>query len=189
VAEAPTDATTAEDLLAYADADLFAGRRRTRAIGTAVEVDVDLVAEEAATPVEANGRGRLVLDEVLTAAEGRSFSAQVRLRRGDEVYIGRASGSRAAAAASRIVATATLDAVAGMDPRWAETYLVSVGVVPTGEADVALVHLVLAEGSFEESAVGAAAVRQERRDVAVASALLDALNRRLTVQAAGATTA
>lgn len=197
VAEAPTDATTPEALLALADANLIAGRRRVREeIPAPPSRGADLASSSAtgetrspmqvplaATVLEPCGV-RLVIEEIVSAAAGRGFTAAVTLRDGTRKVVGRASGSSASAAAKRIVAEATVDALAAIDERWGDLFIEAVSIVQVGEIEVAVVNVVVADGATEETVTGVAEVRRRRRDDAVARAVLDALNRRLSARPA-----
>jgi diguanylate cyclase (GGDEF)-like protein len=182
VATAPVEATIAEELLALADARLLEGRHQRRSARPPEDVGViDLRAPQPWTPprrVPSGGGERLAIEEISVSTSERSCTVTVSLQVEGTSVVGRSTGSGAGAATKRIVAEAVLDAATKVDPALAGSY-VDAATVVAGEADVAVVHLVLV-GDGERTAVGAASVRARGPLDASARAAMDALNRRLS---------
>lgn len=197
VASAPADAVTAESLLSFADAALIESRHQRRRLpepeeadpldlDSPVPPDPELEVEPPMACVEADGhRGgaRIAITGVVESRTSQRFAAEVTLRRGDIELPGRSSGSSAGAAAKHIVAGAVLDAATAVDAGLATAYVEAVAVVTVGEQQVAIVNIVFV-GDGEETTTGAAPVRERGVNDAVARAVLNALNRRLSMRLA-----
>ncbi|MEX0666180.1 MAG: hypothetical protein WD598_15620 [Acidimicrobiia bacterium] len=108
---------------------------------------------------------------------GARITVHVSLRTGDDEATGYSEGSAAVATRPRLVAAATIDALAqlgtlrGVDVGAAET-------VRVGTDDVAVVTLICVNPPYELRLCGSALVRQHPDDATV-RAVLDGLNRRL----------
>jgi diguanylate cyclase (GGDEF)-like protein len=197
VACAPDDATNAEALLAYADAQLIDGRRLRRGseAATAEEEVIDLTdtgpygasgevasAPPAAMPTAAPGARaeRVAIGELLVGSGDRTFTAEITMHASTGDIVGRASGSCAGAAGKRIVAEAVLDAASHLDPDLATSFIDGINVVRVAEADVVAVNIVMV-GDAECVVIGVAQIRDRGPFDAVARATMDALNRRLAM--------
>jgi hypothetical protein len=126
-----------------------------------------------------DGITRPSLEGVVVERRELRCSATVSLRAGDEVVSGTAEGSVAAAAARRVVADATLAALAQLGPAASCASIEAASLVRVGERDVAVAVLTVVVPPYEEIVTGSAPVRTAGADEAVARAVLDACNRRL----------
>ncbi len=104
----------------------------------------------------------------------------VTIQRDGAESIGRAEGGVASVARARLVATATLAALADLVPAAASFELDTAQVVSLGRVPIAIVTLVRVVPPAEERQVGAAVVRERGDADALARAVLDATNRRLS---------
>jgi diguanylate cyclase (GGDEF)-like protein len=208
VACAPDDATNAEALLAYADAQLIEGRRLRRGSGAATIEDevIDLTdsgpfgpaavaelvtATPAASPAAApRGRPeRIAIGELLVGSGERAFTAEITMHAGTAEIVGRSTGSCAGAAGKRIVAEAVLDAASHLDPDLATSFIDGINVFRVADADAVAVNIVMV-GDAECVVIGVAQIRDRGPFDAVARATMNALNRRLAmVKGAGPGTA
>ena len=125
------------------------------------------------------GSSRASLEGVVVDRRELRCSATVRLRVGEEVVSGSAEGSVAAAAARRVVADATLAALAELGPAASCASVEAASIVRVGERDIAVAVLTVVVPPYEEIVTGSAPVRTAGADEAVARAVLDACNRRL----------
>lgn len=125
------------------------------------------------------GATRPTLDGVVVERRELRCAATVRLRSGEELVSGHAEGSVAAAAARRVVADATLAALAELGPAASCASVEAASIVRVGERDVAVAVLTVVVPPYEEIVTGSAPVRTAGADEAVARAVLDACNRRL----------
>lgn len=185
VASAPADAILADELLARADSEMIASRRRTRDPGPVVRLPERTRARTGTeTPSEERPQlsARLRIHEIKTTTRDQVYSVDVILRRDHEDITGAASGPSTAVARLRVAASATLDALALVDVALRSSYVDAASVVRVGDVDVALVTLVTPTLDIEEITTGAAPLRQRGSADAVARAVLDALNRRLAMR-------
>ncbi|MEX1006878.1 MAG: hypothetical protein WD271_03440 [Acidimicrobiia bacterium] len=106
-------------------------------------------------------------------------TAQVVLADGDREQTGHAEGSVAAIGRPQLVAAATLDALRQLEPAAGAVHLSAADVTRVGKYRIALVTVVWVEPPLELAVSGSAVVRRDRDD-AVARALLDATNRRIS---------
>lgn len=106
-------------------------------------------------------------------------SASVRLRVGDQTVEAKAEGSVASIAARRVIADATLAALAQLDPSVASTSVESASLVRVGERDIAIAVLSVMVPPYEELVTGSALVGIAGPEEAVVRAVLDASGRRL----------
>jgi hypothetical protein len=113
-------------------------------------------------------------------------SAEVVLVGGDRQETGTASGAVAAVGRPQLVAAATLAALRQLEPLAASVHLAGADVARVGKNRIALVTVVWIEPPLELPVSGSAVVRSDRDD-AVARALLDATNRRMSRLATGHT--
>jgi hypothetical protein len=134
------------------------------------------------TPEPATGdepSSRITLDGVAVDRRELRCTATVHLHSGTELVRGTAEGSVAGAAARRVVADATIAALAELGPAARCASVEAASIVRVGERDVAVVVLDVVVPPYEEFVTGSAPVRSAGADEAVARAVLDACNRRL----------
>jgi len=105
--------------------------------------------------------------------------AQVVLADGDREHTGYAEGSVASVARPHLVATAALEALRQMDRAADAIHLAAADFTRIGKNRIALVTVIYVEPPLELPVSGSAVVRRDRDD-AVARALLDATNRRMS---------
>lgn len=122
---------------------------------------------------------RLRLVSVRFDTEELRARAQVVLGRSEREHTGYAEGSVAGVARPQLVASAALDALRQIEPTADAMHLASADITRIGKERVALVVVVYVEPPMEVSVSGSAVVRRGRDD-AVARALLDATNRRMS---------
>ncbi len=137
---------------------------------------------EADTPVGIvipGGETRVRVGAVHADTDGLRTELRVTLLDGDREYVGYAEGSVAAVARPPLVAGATLDALRQVEPAADAVHLATAEISRIGSNRVAVVTVVYVEPPMELFVSGSAIVRRER-DEAVARALLDATNRRIT---------
>ncbi len=96
---------------------------------------------------------------------------------------GEAEGSIASVAHGRIVAEAVLDALRQLSSGAAAVAVDNAHVLPVGRTHVAVVTLAEVDAPTERQLVGTAIVRNNRDADALARAVLDATNRRLSLSA------
>jgi hypothetical protein len=121
---------------------------------------------------------RLGIARLTLAADGLGVTATVTLSRGAKEYVGIVDGPASASAVHRVVAAATLKALAdvlGPDHR---VDVEAVSVTAMGDGQVAVVQVLWATAEGSERLTGASEVRDDTRQ-AVIRATLDAVNRRL----------
>jgi len=141
---------------------------------------VTIVAEPEELPVAIpTSSDRVVFESASAVRRGLSATAEVVLRRGEEVVSGSAEGSPAAVATQRLVAEATLDSLRAFEPATSRADVETATIAQVGERQVALTTIVLVVPPNEEVMCGSAPVRGGDVHEALARAVLDALNRRL----------
>ncbi|HZB72480.1 MAG TPA: hypothetical protein VE395_10095 [Acidimicrobiales bacterium] len=123
---------------------------------------------------------RVLLESASLLRSGVTATAEVALRRGEASVRASAEGSSAAAVTLRLVAEATLEALRDVVPAAGHAAVETATVVRAGEHEVALAVLVLVVPPNEEVVAGSAPVRAGGVHEAMARAVLDAGNRRLT---------
>ncbi len=114
---------------------------------------------------------------VRTGSAGTTEHVAVVLEMGGRELVGEATGPASRTGSLRLLAQATLDAVA-QHGEGCSFALEDVGVTPMGRERVALSCVVLVTPLGEHSFSGSAVVRQNEKD-SIVRATLDALNRRL----------
>ena len=123
---------------------------------------------------------RLSISGITAEASGVRSLVRVTLsREGDEV-VGFAEGSVATTARHRLVAHATIDALRQFEPAAGSIDVDHAEIARVGTHDVAVVTIVFIEPPSEQVVAGAAIVHAQQEADAVARAVLDATNRRLT---------
>ena len=110
------------------------------------------------------------------------YRVQVEMERNGDRAVGLADGPLIASAGRRLVAEATLQALTLLGTGADRGAVDSVVVTPLGGQLVALVSVVMDAGTHEENHVGSALVRNTGEHDAVARAVLDATNRRLSTR-------
>jgi hypothetical protein len=120
-----------------------------------------------------------VLVGAVTVRRGGTFAAEVSLELGDETATGSAEGPAAGSISLRLVAGATLDALAHFFPAAAAAAVDSAVITAVGDHRVAVTAVMLVGPGGEELVTGSAPVRSGGDQEAVARAVLDATNRRL----------
>ncbi len=118
---------------------------------------------------------------VITAeANGLRSLVRVTLAREDDEAVGFAEGSIATTARHRLVAAATVDALRQLEPAAERIDVDHAQIVRVGAHDIAVVTIVFVMPPSEQLVSGSAIVRPQQQADAVARAVLDATNRRLT---------
>jgi hypothetical protein len=123
---------------------------------------------------------RVAVIQVQTAQTGRRFRVDVVLKRGATTATGSAEGLYSERATARLAALATLDGLRQLQPEADRIDLESATVIHLAERAVALVAVVLVDPPHEEALIGSAVIRMAGPLDAIARALLDAANRRLS---------
>ena len=123
---------------------------------------------------------RITVSTVGTTRHGLRCTAQVGLRRGEAEEVGEADGTVASANINLLVAKATLDALSRHDPRAGRLDIEAAALQHLGGRAFATASLVLLNPPYEEVLLGSAPVRAAGPEDAVARAVLDATNRRLS---------
>lgn len=123
---------------------------------------------------------RVLVESVLVSRQGLRAHATVTLRRGDASVIGTADGTIAMTTRHRIVAEACLNALCLLEPLAVNMAVEFVGVESLGNRRVSMVTVILVTPPHEELLAGVAPVHGNIDEEAVARAVLDATNRRLT---------
>ena len=122
---------------------------------------------------------RVRVGAVHADTDGLRAEVRVTLVDDEREHVGYAEGSIAAVARPHLVATATLDALRQIEPAADAVHLASAEISRVGSNRVAVVTVVYVDPPLELFVSGSAVVRRERDD-AIARALLDATNRRIT---------
>lgn len=141
-----------------------------------------LDANESDTPVGIvlpTAERRVRVGAVHADTDGLRAEVRVTLVDDEREHVGYAEGSIAAVARPHLVATATLDALRQIEPAADAVHLASAEISRVGSNRVAVVTVVYVDPPLELFVSGSAVVRRERDD-AIARALLDATNRRIT---------
>lgn len=135
--------------------------------------------DEHAHGAPARTETRVRVASVRFDSENVRATAQVVLADGDREQAGSAEGSVAAIGRPQLVAAAALDALRQLEPAAEAVHLAAADVTRIGKNRIALVTVVWVEPPLELPVSGSAVVRHDRDD-AVARALLDATNRRIS---------
>ncbi|MDQ1403998.1 MAG: hypothetical protein QOG03_2314 [Actinomycetota bacterium] len=123
---------------------------------------------------------RITVERVIAVRDGLQCDVEVSLRRGGDTASGSAGGSMANSAVLRSVAQATLAALRVLEPAAARADLESAVIVTLGDRAVAVTSIVILVPPYEEIVSGSAVVRTAGDHDAMARAVLDATNRRLS---------
>jgi hypothetical protein len=126
------------------------------------------------------GQARVAIGAISSEQTGMRSLARVTLRRGDEEASGFSEGSVAESSRYRAVAQATLDALRKIVNSAEGADVETAACVHMGTREVAVVTLVFVVPPHEEVASGSAVVRGGNEAEALARAVLDATNRRLS---------
>jgi hypothetical protein len=122
---------------------------------------------------------RIVIDAVHATRAGMHYSAQVTLRRDDDVAVGLTEGVLVSNAPHRLIAAATLSALREFEPAADRAEVETVMLVRLGDRQAAVASIVFAVPPYEEVIAGSAVVRAGGEAEAVVRAVLSATNRRL----------
>jgi hypothetical protein len=144
---------------------------------------VQLDAEHMQPIVAPVGQARVAIGGISSEQAGMRSIARVGLRRGDAEAQGSAEGSIAESSRTRTVAQATLEALRKLVPAAESADVETAACVHLGSRQVAIATLVFVVPPHEEIVSGSAVVRGGNEAEALARAVLDATNRRLTVTA------
>lgn len=125
---------------------------------------------------------RIIVTSVNLVKQAVRCTGMVTLSRGEESVAGTAEGTVASSARWRIVAEAALNALKLLDPSAASVAVEMAGVHRIGDRALGVVTLVMVIPPNEELLAGVAPVRGHAEEDAVARAVLNATNRRLTRQ-------
>ena len=123
---------------------------------------------------------RITVATVATSRTGLRCTAKVGLRRADIEELGEAEGTVASGNINILIARATLDALSRHDPRAGRLDVEAAAVQHLGNRSFATASIVLLNPPYEEVLLGSAPVRSAGAEDAVARAVLDATNRRLS---------
>lgn len=128
-----------------------------------------------------NGRQTAIRPRIVSinsSVSGVQAAATVTLEMGGAEYAGTASGPASQTVRSRLVASATLDAVAQYVSEGNTFALEDVSIVQLGRERVAVACVTLLSPYGEQPFSGSALVRQNEKD-SIVRATLDAINRRM----------
>jgi hypothetical protein len=131
------------------------------------------------SPGDTGDRVRIVVDGVTALRQGTHCSAQVSLRRGDELAVGVAEGLMFTGSELRLTAHATLNALRQLVPAAVQADLETAMVARLGDRLAAVASMVFLVPPYEEVVAGSAIVRTAGEHDAMVRAVLDATNRRL----------
>lgn len=123
---------------------------------------------------------RITVSTVATSRTGLRCTAKVGLRRADVEEVGESEGTVASGNINILIARATLDALSRHDPRAGRLDVEAAAVQHLGTRSFATASIVLLNPPYEEVLLGSAPVRAAGPEDAVARAVLDATNRRLS---------
>jgi hypothetical protein len=126
---------------------------------------------------------RVLVKGIGVARDGLRYSVEVALERDGERYLGSAEGSTASAVLPTTAARAALAALAHLLPPSVHLDLEAVTIERLGVRRFAAVSLALLSPPLEELLLGCAPVRAAGDEDAVARAVLDAINRRVALEA------
>ena len=147
-----------------------------------LEIDHRIVSvvqfDEGEGPAAAAGAPRVLIATITAQTTGLESTATVTLASGGTLYDGSATAPATASSKPRLIARATLNALAGLMPVGAcDIEYAQIANVGGRDVAVSIVQVVTSDG--ETIVTGSALVRGDEAD-AVARSVLDALNRRLT---------
>ncbi|MGZ4211302.1 MAG: hypothetical protein ACXVQX_12005 [Actinomycetota bacterium] len=117
---------------------------------------------------------------ITAEANGLRSLVRVTLTRDEEEAVGFAEGSIATTARHRLVATATVDALRQLEPAAECIDVDSAQILRVDAHDIAVVTMVFVTPPSEQLVSGSAIVRPQQEADAVARAVLDATNRRIS---------
>lgn len=123
---------------------------------------------------------RLTVSTVATSRQGLRCTARVGLLRAGTEELGEVEGTVASGNIRMLVAKATIAALTCHEPRADRLDVEAVGVQSLASRAFATASIVLLNPPYEEILLGSAPVRAAGEEDAVARAVLDATNRRLT---------
>jgi hypothetical protein len=123
---------------------------------------------------------RINVDGVTADRNGLQCTARVVLTRGDQRATGTAEGLVATSSVLRLVAQATIAALRHLEPAAVRSDIETATIIRLGDRAVAVTTVVVVVPPYEEVISGSAVVRPAGEFDAVARAVLDATNRRLS---------
>lgn len=123
---------------------------------------------------------RITVSTVSTSRSGLRCTAKVGLLRAEIEEVGEADGTVASGNVNLLVARATLDALSRHDPRAGRLDVEGAALQHLGTRSFATASIVLLNPPYEEVLLGSAPVRSAGPEDAIARAVLDATNRRLS---------
>jgi hypothetical protein len=126
--------------------------------------------------------GRPRMRAVTVSVDAGRYRVQVEIERDHDRALGLTEGPLLASAARRLVAEAALQALALLGIGADRAAVDAVVIESLGDQTVALVTVMMDGGTYEEAHVGAAVVRATGEHDAIARAVLDATNRRLSTR-------
>ena len=148
-------------------------------IVSVAQFDANDTDEEVARSDAVRNETRVRVGSVRFDSEGVRATVQVVLATGEQEQSGYAEGSVAAIGRPQLVAAAALDALRQLESAADAVHLSAAEVTRIGGNRIAVVTVVWVEPPLELPMSGSAVVRSDRDD-AIARALLDAVNRRLS---------
>lgn len=148
-------------------------------IVSVAQFDANDTDEEVARNHVVQNETRVRVGSVRFDSEGVRATVQVVLATGEQEQSGYAEGSVAAIGRPHLVAAAALDALRQLESAADAVHLSAAEVTRIGGNRIAVVTVVWVEPPLELPMSGSAVVRRDRDD-AIARALLDAVNRRLS---------
>jgi hypothetical protein len=123
---------------------------------------------------------RINVDGVTADRNGLQCTARVVLTRGDHRATGTAEGLVATSSVLRLVAQATIAALRHLEPAAVRSDVETATIIRLGDRAIAVTTVVVVVPPYEEVISGSAVVRPAGEFDAVARAVLDATNRRLS---------
>jgi hypothetical protein len=153
------------------------------AFGIAVDhkkISIAQLGQEAAPQSEAPGKphARAQIKSINAEVAGVYVNIAVSLELEGELFVGKATGPASRTGRERLVAEATLDAIAQYLQGAFTFALEDVEIIRLGRESVAVSCVVLVTSLGEQAFAGSALVRQNDKD-SIVRATLDAINRRL----------
>ncbi len=148
-----------------------------RRIVSVVQLNGDLAVGPVVEPGKTSPR--VTIDSVTAEVAGLRCRAKVGLARAGVSVVGLVEGSIASSARSRLVASATVDALRQLEPIAECIDIEAAQIVRVGGQDVAIVTAVFVAPPSEQIVAGSAVVTAHDEPAAVVRATLDATNRRI----------
>ncbi len=131
------------------------------------------------TAIESITAPRTMVERVVASRSDTDYECEVTLRLADERVTGRAEGSVASTASHRLVAEATLAALAELGQVDRAVHIETATIFEVVGRPIAFVTVVVVHRPYEELLSGSAPVRGSGEHEALVRAVLDATNRRV----------